>query len=981
MAPDDFSPSALAVTPLPPGDGFYPALADQVLAQARTLRLDGDLSALRVLVPALPMAAELRSTLARAAGRPLLLPTISTLNQWAQSATADLPAPLAESERLVLLHEALRARGWFDESALWGIAAEMGGLFDELTRAADPAAGGGLPDDEAGLALLLEQAYALRASASLAFEARVVHELWRALAAAGGPDAAAVLRLRLAALLGAAQARPSGAAPLCVLLDAVPTEALAPAERDFLVAYARCQPLVICCPAPRENATTPLARTLAAAWPVDVKEGPAEPEGELGVARDGGALLGRGTPAGVLPVTGLPLFERARRLAQAVPESPLTGRLHFVASDGREHEARSAVAQVGAWLQAGLRRIALVSQDRLTARRVRALLEREGVLVSDETGWKLSTSRAAASVDALLETVAGQAYHRDLLDLCKSPYVFADLEAQARQGAVFALESALRAASVRSGLARFKRALLAAGERRQEAAEATEVSRGLALGLVERVETASALLNARPATLARWLGRLQKALEAIGALPALQGDTAGQAVLDLIEARRTELEHNGALFAFTAWRDWLNREFEAATFRDASIASPLVMTPLNAICLRRFEAVLLIGGDARQLAPAVPGAFFNGAVRRELGLRTREDGERELRRDLELLLATVPRVVVTWQATQNGEANRLAPEIALLSTLHALAWGDDLQRPPLPARPEAMPAAESAPSPSDGRLAAPVAPGGRVPQRVSVSAYGSLVACPYRFYARHVLGLGELDEVSEEMDKRGYGELVHRVLERFHAAHPHVAALTAEDALAALTALSNEVFTPAVADNFLATGWRLRWEKHLAAYLDWQRDVEAEGWRWALAETRVARVLPLEDGGEVELYGRIDRIDRRADGAPGAALYDYKTQLAKAIEARLAEDVQLPVYALLHGDAARAAYIALDDDRILAVAAGETRGSEAADSLHEAAQAQGERLARAIADLRAGAPLPAHGVERVCDYCEMRGLCRREYVG
>ena len=73
----------------------------------------------------------------------------------------------------------------------------------------------------------------------------------------------------------------------------------------------------------------------------------------------------------------------------------------------------------------------------------------------------------------------------------------------------------------------------------------------------------------------------------------------------------------------------------------SSIASPIVVTPLNAVCLRRFEAALLLGGDARQLAPASHGEFFNQSVRRELGLRTQEDGERELRRDLELLLTVV----------------------------------------------------------------------------------------------------------------------------------------------------------------------------------------------------------------------------------------------------------------------------------------------------------------------------------------------------
>ena len=142
------------------------------------------------------------------------------------------------------------------------------------------------------------------------------------------------------------------------------------------------------------------------------------------------------------------------------------------------------------------------------------------------------------------------------------------------------------------------------------------------------------------------------------------------------------------------------------------------------------------------------------------------------------------------------------------------------------------------------------------------------------------------------------------------------------------------------------------------------------------------RRLPLSDGAEVEVYGRIDRIDTRADGSPGAALYDYKTQRAAAIRKRLGDDVQLPMYALLHGDTERAAYVALDDERIVAVDAGgaSERTDSQAGGLADAAQAQGDRFVRAFAELRAGAPLPAHGVERVCTYCEMRGLCRRDHV-
>ena len=95
----NLSPSLAPVltgTALPPGDGFYPALAEAIVGQGVAHGLVGDLSSLRVLLPALPMAAELRPALARAAGRPMLLPQFSTFSLWAQTVDpSGLPAPLA----------------------------------------------------------------------------------------------------------------------------------------------------------------------------------------------------------------------------------------------------------------------------------------------------------------------------------------------------------------------------------------------------------------------------------------------------------------------------------------------------------------------------------------------------------------------------------------------------------------------------------------------------------------------------------------------------------------------------------------------------------------------------------------------------------------------------------------------------------------------------------------------------------------------
>ena len=113
---------------------------------------------------------------------------------------------------------------------------------------------------------------------------------------------------------------------------------------------------------------------------------------------------------------------------------------------------------------------------------------------------------------------------------------------------------------------------------------------------------------------------------------------------------------------------------------------------------------------------------------------------------------------MTWQAEQEGEARLLAPEFERLSALHGAAWGTicaghrrsagPIARSMRPRR-RGSPAGVSAVGPS------------LMPQRISVSALASLVACPYQFFVRSVLRLGELDEVSEELEKSDYGALVH----------------------------------------------------------------------------------------------------------------------------------------------------------------------------------------------------------------------------
>jgi ATP-dependent helicase/nuclease subunit B len=280
-----------------------------------------------------------------------------------------------------------------------------------------------------------------------------------------------------------------------------------------------------------------------------------------------------------------------------------------------------------------------------------------------------------------------------------------------------------------------------------------------------------------------------------------------------------------------------------------------------------------------------------------------------------------------------------------------------------------------------------------LPHRISASGYNSLVACPYQFHARYLLGLAELDDVQEMIEKKDYGQLVHGVLAAFHRAHPRVSALEPLAAERELEDLSARAFASVVARNYLAQAWLVRWRALIPAYLEWQREREGAGWAWKAGEIEREVEITTPQGNPLALRGRIDRVDARelatSEGgdkeSPSSliphpssleyAVVDYKTRdpgrLRRSLELP-GEDVQLPVYALLWGaPVAEALFLSLERDGVRAV--------ELRNDVQALTDAVRVRLGELFDALAAGARLPAQGVEAACEYCEARGLCRRNH--
>ncbi len=859
----------------------------------------------------------------------VLLPQMVTLNAWAQSVPLEMPL-VSDSQRSALLYQLLRDKRWFDNADLWSMAQELLKLFDELTYALRE-----LPGDADTFVAAVEHAYQARQNVTLQLEARLVFELWHAMQEGSELDAARAYQQRLAKLAQQADR------PLYVLRasewDAVEQRFLEEYEQRAMVKVFDLREMVGGAPFP----TLP-------------------PEGE---GLDLPLPAGEGMREGVL----------------------------FFAATSLEQEARAAAMQVRLWLQAGKQNIAIVAQDRVVARRMRALLERAEVLVADETGWTFATMAVSTVLDRWLTALQSDFYHHDLLDLLKSPFIFADMTASERKSAVYQLEQLLRKQGVVAGLDKFS--------------ELTEHEVALHQPLARLRQALALMEQNKKKTLAAWLAALRESLNVLSVDVGLQQDDAGQQLLRALDTWQQELNGDAGRYAFHEWRRWLAQQLDIETFRDSSIDSTVCFTHLAATRWRDFDAVLLLGCDADHLPSAGDGGrWFNDAVRSALNLPTRAFHATRQRDDLLALLAMNDTVLVTWQRDKNGEARLLSPFLQMLregryeAAGHPPAYPLRVLRDELnmnAVRAELVEAQESVHistgsmrtdpvkwttleselhayliaeeaclvSLSQSAQPAPSVARDTVPPSVSISGYNSLVACPYQFYARHILRLNELDEVQETIEKRDYGERVHAILQRFHEQYLQVNGHDMLEMEAALRRISAEVFADLLAQDFAARAWLARWYKSLPAYIEWQAENEAQGWRYAEAEKAFALEL---DG--VRLRGRIDRLDGKAGERK---VFDYKTQSDQVLRNKLkeaGEDVQLACYA--HAEqASEAAFVSIENGKVKTITP--------PHDLAQLAQLNAERLEQVMAAIRGGAGLPANGIDAACMHCEVRGVCRK----
>ncbi|MBC7918127.1 MAG: PD-(D/E)XK nuclease family protein [Rhodoferax sp.] len=613
-----------------------------------------------------------------------------------------------------------------------------------------------------------------------------------------------------------------------------------------------------------------------------------------------------------------------------------------------EDEAQRAAASVLRHIEAGHAPVALVSSDRSLTRRVRAMLDAEGVQIRDENGWKLSTTASAARVMALLRAVVWNASTDRVLDWLKSSaHWLTTLDS---------LESLARQAQARDW---------SDVRRIPKLAEQPEVMQDL-----DAVEAMRNQFTGRR-TLAQWLQLLEKVLRSSQAWDALEADAAGTETLSSLRmgaaVKAGWMQHmEGSLWGghkldlagFTAW---VNQTLESASFQpEYPLNEQAVILPMSQMLARPFGAAVIAGCDEVRLSVSPePSGMWTAAQRLALGLPSRETLAEEMRRAWSHALQA-PHCDVLWRTSDEaGEALQPSSLVQLLQ-LDAQRQGQSVTFAPDPREDRAV---ASVP------VSTPLPTGALLPIRqLSQGAYEDLRNCPYKFFSLRQLGLKETEELESEIDKRDFGLWLHAVLAHFHAAL--ASSPTAERAARiAMMEVASQIATESLAlpdGEFLP--FFAAWPAVRDGYLDWLEKHEATGAVFAKGEASQQ-----QDLGTIKLIGRIDRLDTLTDGS--VLVLDYKTEAQGKTKARVKdplEDTQMAFYAaLLPNDTLQAAYVNV----------GERDGTSIVSQPHivEARDALVEGILTDMRHIAEGAALPALGEAAACEYCQARGLCRKDF--
>lgn len=490
---------------------------------------------------------------------------------------------------------------------------------------------------------------------------------------------------------------------------------------------------------------------------------------------------------------------------------------------------------------------ALVTPDRALARRVSAHLARWGIAADDSAGRPLTTTPPGTLIVALAEAAASGFAPVELLTLLKHPLVAAEDDRLAWLDQVRALDLALRGPRPSPGLAGI-------GER---LAEAKKVPRSLPdwwerqARLLAPLETAFSGATALPDI----LPLIREAASALTGETAWAGP-AGRAAAELFADVEASAPLGPRELAPTAVAPLLGGLMDEVAIRPPQGGHPRVFI-WGLIEQRLQHADFVVAAGLNEgVWPALPSPdpWLGPRVRAMLGLPGLERRIGVAAHDFVSALGS-PRVLIT-----RARRDARAPAVASRFWLRLEAMTGGVARAPEYRRWMAAIDRPDAFAPADRPRPRP--PADQRPRELAVTRLDRLKADPFAFYAQQMLKLAALDPIDADPSAAWRGSAVHEVLEAWAKEDQYDPAKLPARAEAMLDGIAAHPVLRAL------------WAPRLREAIDWiaRKMIEdaAEGRKPVVAETFGERVI---EG--IRLYGKVDRIDRLADGT--LAIVDYKT--------------------------------------------------------------------------------------------------------
>ncbi len=538
--------------------------------------------------------------------------------------------------------------------------------------------------------------------------------------------------------------------------------------------------------------------------------------------------------------------------------------------------------------------VALVTPDRALARKVVAQLKRYDITIDDSAGTPLSLMPAPVFMRLIMDVIASDYSPVSLLALLRHPLASAGLNtAKTREYSRLLEHKILRGIRFDAGMD----SIIA------EAKYKTLSDDFIAwLSNIRDALTPLHLLwlNNQPVELNLLIRTHISVAELLADSESLWGHDSGNQLATMLSEWMLQSDALGALSAHE-YPAWVENIMAAEIYRPRYSLHPRlhILSPMEARMVHVDMVILAELNETVWPAQLAADPWMSLPMREAFGLPPAGFSIGQSAHDMWILLHT--KQVVLTRAKKIAGTPTIASRwwVRLKSLVEGKSPAVFLQMNQSEKYESCIRAQDALIAQLAAKKPSPIPPNDAKPRRFSVSDIDGFEDDKYAYYARKILGLYELESLDKEPDSAAFGEMIHAVLERFVAQHPHD---LPEHAYQKILLDAKAVMADLWERPAVKSLWWPRVEAIVRDFLETEKILRAQSFD---SHCELKTVYKFTVGDEsVELVARADRVDISEHGA---RLIDYKTgksPSAKAIKDGAAKQLPLTALALMKGDKA-----------------------------------------------------------------------------